>query len=208
MTRHRNDSLTLAPALAFLIALALPLVGCDEGGKPNPSTKGAKTTGDHKDHDHGDHKGADKTAATVNLPEGMLVTEAPGEPVAVDKLKETAKEGDEVVMRVTVGGRVKPHVDGKAIVTVVEANQFNKCITPEDHCATPWDYCCVAKEVLVKQTATVQMVDDAGKPLALNLADSALKPLTTVVVKGKVGPRPDPNVLTVNASAVFIEKGK
>lgn len=156
----------------------------------------------------GDSSTKDSTSKTktATMPNGVIVSKAPASPTPITELKASAKEGDEVVMRVVIGGREKPVVSKRAVMTVVDAGQFNNCLSEEDHCPTPWDYCCAAPEDLAKNLATIQVVDAKGQPLALDLLASNLKPMTTLVVKGNVGPRPDQNTLIVNASQIFIEK--
>ena len=169
----------------ILAALLLALVGC------NPdSPKGQK----------------DGNAPAAELPAGVLLTEAPKGAAAVTDLKKTAKEGDEVVLRVVIGGRVKPFVEKRAVMTVVDASFENACTKPDDACPTKWDYCCASPEALQANSATLQIVDDKGQPLAIDLNGVAkLKPLSVIVVKGKVGPRPDPGTLLVSAASLFVE---
>ena len=91
-------------------------------------------------------------------------------------------------------------------MTVVEAATPNQCLAPGDGCQTPWDYCCMSPEQLTANLATVQIIDDQGRPLAVDLTShSKIKPLATLVVRGTVGPRPDPAVLVINATGIFVE---
>ena len=90
---------------------------------------------------------------------------------------------------------------------VVDASVYNHCLEEGDGCPTKWDYCCAAPEDLQRQSATVMITDDTGQPLKIDLENSTeLKPLTTLMVQGKVGPRPDPLALVVNATSIFVEK--
>lgn len=171
------------------LALSLTLVGCGGDSKDGSASK--------------DTQGGKASPST--LPAGMLVSTAPTGGKAVTELKASSKEGDEVVMHVVIGGREKPIADNRAIMTVVDAATVNACLVEADHCETPWDYCCVAPEDLLKNSATIQLVGADGRPLAIDLSKSKLKPLTTLIVKGKVGPKPDPNALVVNVSAIYID---
>lgn len=148
----------------------------------------------------------DSQPAASELPAGVLLTEAPKGAATVTDLKKSAKEGDEIVMRVVIGGRVKPFVEKRAVMTVVDAGFENACLKPDDSCPTKWDYCCASPEELQANSATVQIIDAKGQPLAIDLNSIAkLKPLSVIVVKGKVGPRPDPGTLLVSAASLFVE---
>ena len=172
------------------LALIVTLSGCDQAAPPSPKASG----------------GDKSVAATSKLPDNVLLTEAPVQPTPVSKLRSSAKEGDEVIMRVVVGGRVKPFVNNRAVMTVVDAGLHNVCTQPGDPCKTKWDYCCTAPEELQPHLATVQIVDNRGRPLPVDLAASSkIKPMSTLVIKGKVGPRLDPAALVVNASGIFVE---
>ena len=147
-----------------------------------------------------------KIPISTSLPDGLLLTSAPAGAASVTELRQSAKEGDQVVMRVVVGGREKPIIENRSVMTVVDGDMVNQCKLPSDACKTPWDYCCASPEQLRPNLATVQIVDDEGRPLAIDLTKvSKIEPLAVLVVKGKVGPRPDPGTLIVNASGLFIE---
>ncbi|MDX1564738.1 MAG: hypothetical protein R3236_04985 [Phycisphaeraceae bacterium] len=144
------------------------------------------------------------------LPADLFLDQKPEEkPASVSEIKKSAKEGDSVVMKVVVGGREKPFVSNRAIMTVVSADLENQCTEPGDSCKTPWDYCCAAPKALKENMATVQFVDGDGKPLKIDL-DSVkkIKPLSVLTVVGKVGPRPDPEALVVTASGLYLEPQK
>lgn len=140
------------------------------------------------------------------LPQGLLVNQMPPGASPIGKIKITASEGDEVVMRVVIGGRKKPIVNDRAVMMVVDTSVYNHCLQEGDGCPTKWDYCCAAAEDLQRHSATVMITDGTGQPLKIDLENSTdLKPLTTMVVQGKVGPRPDPLALVVRATNIYVE---
>ena len=142
--------------------------------------------------------------ATAKLPDGMLLGAAPTAPIQpIAELKSTAKPGDQVTVKVVIGGRVEPIVSRRAVMTVVDIQQGNKCYGDDDHCPTPWDYCCDSPD-LPPHLATVQLIDEQSKPLALNLAAAGFKPGQVLIVRGAVGPRPDPEALIIHATGLFI----
>ena len=168
--------------LVALLASLLLVVGCAD----NTNTPGSDET------------------SSVALPESLFLAKAPEGAQPITALKASAKEGDEVVVRVIVGGTNDPIVQGRASAAIIDAALANACVGEDDHCKTPWDYCCTAQEDITANLATLQVIDDAGKVIATDFA-SRIKPLTTLIVRGVVGPRPDPQVLTINATGIHIE---
>lgn len=153
-----------------------------------------------------DETDADSGGPSVSLPETLFLAAAPQGVQSMTDLKTNAKEGDEVSVRVVIGGRKDAFVANRAVMTVVAADVPNACVGEDDNCATPWDYCCAAPEKLVQSMATVQILGADARPLTVDLNGvTRLKPLTTVVIKGTVGPRTDPTSLVINATGIFVE---
>lgn len=174
------------PLVMALAAACLFAVGCGSGD-------GEAGSGD-----------GDAGGSTASLPEGLFLASAPEGVKPITELKESAKEGDEVVVRVVVGGAVEPMVDGRASALIVDAGLYNRCTSEDDHCTTPWDYCCATPEDKTANLATLQVVDDAGRPLASSLGPK-VKPLSTLVVRGVVGPRADAQALPINATGIYVQ---
>ncbi|MFI4859229.1 MAG: hypothetical protein ACIAXF_00970 [Phycisphaerales bacterium JB063] len=147
-----------------------------------------------------------ESGAAAALPSGLFLDSAPEGAQAITALKESASEGDEVVVHVIIGGRMEPLVEGRASAAIIDASLPNACTSEDDHCQTPWDYCCTPQEEITANLATLQVVDDEGRLLAADLAEK-LPPMTVLTVRGVVGPRPDPQVLTINATGIYIETG-
>jgi len=173
-------------------ALAMSLmIGCDGSDEAdtssNPGGPGAGTS-------------------TVSLPAGLFLAAAPAEPVAVRQLKAQAQAGNEVVMRVVVGGEVNVFVPGRAIVKVIDTEMENPCLKPDDSCKTPWDYCCATADDLQRHRATVKVVDTQGKTLRADLKGAGeIEELKTMVVKGVAAQGSDRNNLVVNARGIYVE---
>jgi len=146
---------------------------------------------------------ADKPA-TAPLPEELFLGAAPDDPRPIHELKQSTEPGDEVTVRAVIGGRVDPIVRGRASATIVDAEVNNTCLIGDDHCKTPWDYCCEPRERVTANMATLQVVDADGRVVEADLA-SRLPPLSTVVARGIVGPRPTSEALTINATGVYVE---
>lgn len=145
--------------------------------------------------------------ATAGLPSRVLAATEPPGAKEVAAVKASAKEGDEVVVRGRVGGSSKPIVAGRAVFTLADRNALKACSEKEgDTCGTPWDYCCHSRDEISAATLTVQISDPEGRAIPANVEVSGVKPLAHVIVRGKVGPRPDPKVLVIEAASVFVVK--
>ena len=146
--------------------------------------------------------------AATAIPAEFRLAASPAGAIPVGEAKKTAKEGEEVVIRGVVGGSVDPFVQGRAMMTIVDPKAVVSCgaMGGEDHCPTPWDYCCVAQEQLLANTATIRVAGADGQPLKGDLKGwNGVAPMKIVVVKGKVGPRPQAAVLVVDAAGIFVE---
>ena len=170
-----------------LLALGLMLASCDRSDTPGGATP-------------------NDGVARAKVPAGLALTAPPEGARDVADLKATAKAGEEAVLRGIIGGRVKPFVEGRAVLTVVDATfPGGPCKTCES-CPTPWDYCCAEQAELATVMATVQVADAAGKPLVGTLKGVAgLEPLATVVVRGTVADAQPGKVLLLNATGIYVE---
>jgi hypothetical protein len=149
-------------------------------------------------------------AAADALPANLRLAKAPeGAAIGVGDLKKTAKEGQEVVLRARVGGADDPFVAGRAVMTVADAAAITSCADMDmgkDGCKTPWDYCCTPREALLANTATVRVTGPDGQTLKGDLKGwKGVDALKVVVIRGVVGPRPDPAVLVIDAKGIFVE---
>ena len=147
------------------------------------------------------------TQTAVTLPAGLFVDAAPEGALDVTVVKDSAKEGDTVIVRGKVGGTMEPFAAGRAAVVLGSEVSIQSCEVREgDGCETPWDYCCMTREALTAGTLTVQVLGADGRPLKASLQGAnGIDHLTVLVVKGTVGKRPDPAVLVVNAEAIYVE---
>jgi len=145
-------------------------------------------------------------ASTASFPAGLFLAAAPDEPVAVKQVKAQAREGDEVVVRVVVGGEVNVFVEGRAIVKVIDTEMKNLCLSADDNCRTPWDYCCSTAEELQPHRATVRVVDAVGETLKIGLKGAGpIEELKTLVIKGVVARGSDEKNLVINAQGIYAE---
>ncbi len=171
--------------LAALLAMALALPACNGEDAP-PKDNG--------------------TATAVALPATLFVDAAPDGALDVTEVKKSTKEGDVVIVRGKVAGGDKPFVAGRAALMLGSDVSIESCDVMGDGCETPWDYCCMTQEAIVAGTLTLQVVGADGRPLKATLDGAGgMKELSVLIVKGTVGPRPDPGVLVVNATEIYVE---
>ncbi|MBI1314732.1 hypothetical protein GC176_25850 [bacterium] len=132
----------------------------------------------------------------------MLDTEPDGS-AGVIAVRESAADGDDIVITGRIGGSENPWIDGRAAFSIVDPSLTACSDIPGDACEKPWDYCCQTDK-LPTSTALVKFVDDNGKPLAVDSRQLlAVKELQTVVVQGKAK-RDEAGNLTVVASQMFV----
>ena len=105
-----------------------------------------------------------------------------------------------------VGGSAKPLVAGRAAFTIVDLSLTPCNEKAGDECPTPWDYCCDAPDEIAKASAMIKFVDEQGKTLQHDAGDLlGVKPLQTVVVRGKAKRDEDGN-LTVVATGLYVRR--
>jgi len=158
---------------------------------------GVMLTGCGKSEEQASAPSAPTTADTT-----WLLASMPDGAVEIAALKATAKAGDEVVMRGTIGGRKDPMTAGLAVFVVMDTAIPSCADMGEDHCATPWDYCCESKESIIANNATVQLVGADGRVLDLDLTEHGFALLDEVVVVGTVEPRPSDDILIIKATGI------
>jgi hypothetical protein len=143
--------------------------------------------------------GGAPTPATAATPATWLVAALPAGAIPVAEAKQSARVGDQVVVRGRIGGRREPMTAGVAVFVMIDP-AIPHCEIGK--CKAPWDYCCETPESITTNSATVQLVGDNGKPMTIDLGKYALKPLDEIVVVGTVGPRPTPEVFIINAKEI------
>ncbi len=184
----------------FALGAMVALGGCaGESGDEHASAEHHENDGhDHSGHDHASEAEAEATPSP-ELKSVVLTSGAPSQVIGVAQAKEAQPDQE-----VTVEGRLKDFVSGKAAFTVVDG-AIKSCIEMGDGCETPWDYCCIAPNTLASNSATIKLVDAEGKILDGQLKGvNSIDNLTTVVVTGKVEKDPTGN-LTIAANQVYVK---
>lgn len=142
---------------------------------------------------------APSTESTTEItPYAWVLTSAPAGDVSITEAKANAKEGDQIVIRGRIGGRHAPISADSPVFTIVDLALEYCGQTNDDKCPAPWDYCCETPSTIATNSATVQVQGDA-----IDLTGAGLKPLDEVVLIGTVGPRPDEQVLIIQATGIY-----
>jgi hypothetical protein len=174
----------LRATIFAVVTLMTGLVGCQQ---PSP-TPSAETDSNAASRVDGSH---------------YLLEAEPEGAQDVIAVRESAGDGDQVLIVGRIGGSANPWIDGRAAFSIVDKSLKACSDIPGDKCKKPWDYCCEVPK-LPTSTALIKVVDEEGKLVAADarkLLD--VKELSTVVVKGKAQ-RDDSGNLTVLADGVYV----
>ncbi len=161
----------------LMLLVSVALAGC--GGSSTSSDSGGKT------------------------PVSWLAAEMPAGAIPVTEARRTAREGQQIVVRGRIGGRRDPMTEGFAVFVMMDS-ALPAC---GEGCKKPWDYCCETPDTIMSNSATVQVVGNGDKALAVDLAEHGFAPLDEVVVIGTVAPPPADSVLIIHASKIHRVKG-
>ena len=142
-------------------------------------------------------------AETTTQADAWVLTSVPEGAVSITEAKATAKEGDQVIIKGRIGGRMTPISADSPVFLIVDleleyCGQFD-----DDGCPTPWDYCCETPNTITTNSATVQIMGDG----AIDPISAGLNPLDEIVLIGTVGPRPDSQVLTIKTTGIYRTDG-
>ena len=137
--------------------------------------------------------------AALPASEFLLTAEPPGA-TGVAQTRESAEDGEPIVVVGQVGGQENPFVDGMAAFLIVDSS-MPPC-APDCGCPTPWDFCCDSDELPAKK-AMVRVVDESDQIVAIDARQLlGIKELTTVVIQGRAK-RDEAGNLTLLADGVF-----
>ena len=136
-----------------------------------------------------------------------IIQTQPTDAVEVGAAKQTAKKGDAIVLHGRIGGMREPISEGVGQFVIVDMAIKTCDQLHGDTCPTPWDYCCEPRESLAANNATVQIVNQSGRTIEVDLNEAGLSPQDEVYVIGVVGDRPNEGVLTVKASGIYKVEG-
>lgn len=137
----------------------------------------------------------------------LVLTTAPDDAVNIADLRKSGKPGDTVTFTGHILGSDPVFMDGRAVMVMGDPKKLIACsLNPGDQCETPWDVCCEDPDVIKASIVTVQVVDDAGKPLKTGLKGlGGMKELSAVTITGQVADNSDESNMLVNATGIYIQ---
>jgi hypothetical protein len=139
-------------------------------------------------------------SAAAAVPAGLFLTAAPEGAKSIAEAKPSLKAGDTVVLAGYIGGRREPFTTGRAIFVMADEVEAPACT---DGCPIAWDACCTPSDVIARNSATIQLVDEKGAPLRLNLqGTNGLEPGTLLTVVGTVRTKAE-TALVVDATGLY-----
>jgi len=175
---------TLFGVLTATLALA---IGCDRGDDAAPQSAGDRPS-----------------ANAPAIPATVFVETPPAGARGVGEIKADESLSGEVVVRGRIAGREEPFVKGAAMFLITDTSIKPCNELHGDLCPTPWDHCCESPDSLAANTATVQIVDDHGKPLRVSVeGQRGLKPLATLTIAGEIADRAGGS-LVINARKIHV----
>lgn len=136
----------------------------------------------------------------------LVLDSAPDKALDIAVVRTSAKPGDSVTFTGEVIGSDPVFMEGRAIMIMGDPKKITACNKiPGDECERPWDVCCDDPEVITASIVTVQVVDDAGKPLKETLKGTGgVKELSTVTVTGEVAKGSNESNMLVNATGIYV----
>lgn len=136
----------------------------------------------------------------------IVLSSAPDKPLDIAVLRKSGKPGETVTFTGEVIGSDPVFMDGRAIMIMGDPKKLTACNKkPGDECERPWDVCCDDPDVITASIVTVQVVDDAGKPVKAGLRGvGGVKELSTVTVTGEVAKGSNESNMLINATGIFV----
>jgi len=169
----------------FVLGLTLLLASCSEKNETSESSTKAESGG----------------------LTSLVLSSAPDEAIAIADLRKTGKPGDSVTFTGHVLGSDPVFMDGRAVMVMGDSTKLTACsLRPGDDCITPWDVCCDDPDVIKASIVTVQVIDEAGKPLKEGLKGlGGMKELSAVTVTGEVAENSTDTNMLVNATGIYVQ---
>lgn len=136
-----------------------------------------------------------------------LLTEAPAGAVDIQDLRKTANPGDLVTISGKAIGKSQIFMKDRAVMVLGDPKKLTSCdLRPGDGCTIPWDVCCDLPKDIKDSIITVQIIDDAGKPLQASIKGlGGIKELSEVIITGEVAAGSNDQNMLVNATGIFVK---
>ena len=172
--------------IAILASLLIVFSGCEKQAEKTETTS--------------------KETAAASIPSSHFSTTRPSDVKNLAEVKMASKPGEDVVFLARVGGKANPFVESHAVFLAADPKLVScELMGDDDHCSVPEDYCCEDPDMLKAGLATIQFVDDNGKPLKTTaLGAGGLEPLKFIVVNGTVREKNDDGLFIVDAQTIWV----
>lgn len=144
--------------------------------------------------------------STLSIDKTKYVLSAePDGAVGVMIAREDSQDQDDIVLVGRIGGRKNPWIEGRSAFMLIDASMSVVADGKEtEEGQICMDDCCAS--LRAECTTLVKIVDDQGKPLAVDTRELLdVKENDMVVVKGKVQ-RDDEGTFTVAASGAYVRR--
>ena len=107
-------------------------------------------------------------------------------------------------------GNDNPIIQSRALLTLGDPTRIDSCdLKPGDECPTPWDVCCADPDVVRASIATIQVLDEHGKPVKAGLRGvGGLQELSNLIVVGEVAQGSNADNFLVNATGIHVIASK
>ncbi|HBM77119.1 MAG TPA: hypothetical protein DD438_03325 [Verrucomicrobiales bacterium] len=178
--------MTIHPRILYSIALCLVVTGCGGGDE------------------RANHTSLDTSASDMLA--SILLPKAPEGAVSISEARQNPAPGTRIILSGKVMGNDNPIIQSRALLTLGDPTRLDSCdLIPGDECPTPWDVCCADPDVVRASIATIQIIDENGKPVKAGLRGvGGLRELSYLIVVGEVAEGSNENNFLVNATGIHV----
>tara|TARA_B100001094_G_scaffold314851_1_gene354162 strand:- start:490 stop:951 length:462 start_codon:yes stop_codon:yes gene_type:complete len=136
----------------------------------------------------------------------ILLPKAPEGAVSISEARQNPAPGTRIILSGKVMGNDNPIIQSRALLTLGDPTRLDSCdLIPGDECPTPWDVCCADPDVVRASIATIQIIDENGKPVKAGLRGvGGLRELSYLIVVGEVAEGSNENNFLVNATGIHV----
>ena len=175
----------------FAIALCLAVTSCGGG-----------------DDEASNNQTTDSSA--LDTLQSLVLPEAPEGAITITEARKRPTPGTKVIVSGKVMGNDNPIIQSRALLTLGDPTRLDSCdLIPGDECPTPWDVCCADPDVVRASIATIQVIDENGKPVKAGLRGiGGLQELSKLIVIGEVADGSNANNFLVNATGIHVIASK
>ncbi|CAN5638667.1 hypothetical protein BH09PLA1_BH09PLA1_08820 [soil metagenome] len=144
-------------------------------------------------------------AATESLPADLFTATPPPGAIDVIAARQTAQDGQPIVIKGRIAGSKEPLADNRAIMTIADLSLPTCDTIPGDTCPTPWDICCEPTSEIAAKLVSVQVVSADGRPVKASLRGAGgIAPMKQVVIAGTVKLLPGSDVPVLEAKEIYV----